>query len=117
MEKSYLNREQYKELLINEFEEEKIDDRVLAALIEVAKTYWDIEIVGNNYFLSKILEQFMKQGIDCRVVIDKVYDTIPNDLFFSVEELDAKFVQSLFQNQISSGDLENDILEALKNSQ
>lgn len=71
----------------------------LTTVIERAKNYWDINVVGVNYFLSIIIEQIMKKSNIDKEFIARVYN-LKNEMYFTIDELDYKFINELFTNNL-----------------
>ncbi|QIK59822.1 hypothetical protein G7050_08245 [Dysgonomonas sp. HDW5A] len=102
MEHRCLSREEYQYLihqliygnqLTIELEEE------LIKIIDRAQNYWDVNIIGINYFLSIITEQIMKRVNVDNELINQVYD-LKNKMYFTIDELDYKLINELFSNNL-----------------
>lgn len=94
-----LSREEYKDLILHVLNSVDVDNEDLNVIIERAKNDWDINIVGSNYFLSKILEQLMKKVDISDEIISNIYN-VKDLMFFSVDELNYRLVENLFLNHL-----------------
>lgn len=102
MEHHCLSRNDYQFLvhqLIIENRREGDLEGCLTTVIERAKNYWDINVVGVNYFLSIIIEQIMKKSNIDKEFIARVYN-LKNEMYFTIDELDYKFINELFTNNL-----------------
>ena len=59
---------------------------------------WDRKLVSLNYFLSRILEQFEKEGINNQEVINYIY-SLQNQCNLSIQEGSIHFLESLLTNE------------------
>lgn len=59
---------------------------------------WDRKLVSLNYFLSRILEQFEKEGIDNQTVINYIY-SLQYQCNLIIQEGSVQFLESLFSNE------------------
>lgn len=97
-----LSRSEYKQFIIKtieelgEFEDIETD---LEIVINRAKDYWDINIIGINYLFTIIIEQLMKKNKLHPELIERVYK-IRETMFFTIEELDYKIIDNLFKNNL-----------------
>jgi len=74
---------------------------------------WDRKLTSINYILSRILEQFEKEGgINSNMVIEYIYNL--NEMCdFLVQEGEIQFLESLFQNdRLTFLNLEEELIEA-----
>lgn len=102
MEHHCLSRNDYQSLihqLITENRREGDLEGCLTTVLERAKNYWDINVVGVNYFLSIIIEQVMKKSNIDKEFIARVYN-LKNEMYFTIDELDHKFINELFINNL-----------------
>jgi len=107
-----LTREEYKQILDKEIREVSYDDEYVEELFEDCK-YWDTRLIGINHQLSIILEQYMKQGIDCDSVINFVYSLEEKGANFHIEEMTSEFITHLFINYLPrTSNLEECLIEA-----
>lgn len=102
MEHHCLSRNEYRCLIYQLIYEQQLEDELedeLKAIIERAQYYWDVNIIGINYFLSIIVEQIMKRANVDRKFIDEIYN-LKDKLSFTIDELDYKFIDELFVNNL-----------------
>lgn len=65
-----------------------------------SSVYWEKKISGVNHFLSIILEQFAKRGIETSNVIELIY-LLPDSCNFEIQESSERFIDSLYENVIN----------------
>ncbi len=111
-----LSKESYFQMIQCEFfgidyDEEFAD---LKGWIEQSKDYYDIELVGFNYFLSKNLEIYVKKGIDCDKLLAFVY-SFNEKLIFTIQEFDYQFIENLM-NQMpdANNTLDEDLIKSIE---
>lgn len=97
MESICLPREDYKDFLSHLLKNKALRNEELVYYIERAKIYFDYNIVGSNYYLSIIIEQFLKNEEVDVSFLDAVY-ALREEMFFSIEEHDYEFINDLFNN-------------------
>jgi hypothetical protein len=118
MERYCITKKQCKQLLDNElfgiFDETE-DDVNLIAMIERARIYYDSEIVVFNYFMSKLLEQYLKHDPSKCGQIIEFLKVLPNNMYLTLEEFDRDFIDNLMTKSMPSSvnSLEDDLLEAI----
>lgn len=102
MEHRCLSRYEYRCLiyqLISGYQLEEELEEELKNIIDRAQNYWDVNIIGINYFLSIIAEQVMKKANIDKEFISQIYD-LRNQLYFTIDELDYKLIEELFINNL-----------------
>lgn len=102
MESKCLSRSEYRLLIIRMIDGREVDEELgdeLINIIDRASNYWDVNIVGVNYLLAIIIEQLMKKTFIEKDFLCAVYK-IQELMFFTVDELDYKFVNELFVNNL-----------------
>ncbi len=62
---------------------------------------WDRKLISLNYFLSRILEQFEKEGINNLIVINYIY-SLQNQCNLNIQEGSIHFLKSLLSNDCGS---------------
>ena len=95
MTRYVLSRNEYKLFLDHLIFSKKIDNE-LCYLFDDSLAY-SKEIIGLNYFLSKIVEVYLKKEIDCQFIIESVY-SFQEKMFFSIDEMNEDFIDNLFKN-------------------
>jgi len=102
MEYKCLSREEYRQFILRLIDRQEIDGDLgieLVNIIDRAQNYWDVNIIGINYLLTIIIEQFMKKSLVNHEFISDVYK-IQQEMFFTIDELDHKFIDELFVNNL-----------------
>ncbi len=102
MEHHCLSRNEYLYLinrLVFDSQSEIDSEENIINLIERAKNYWDINVVGINYFLSIIIEQLMKKTNITKDLISQIY-SFRNEMYFTIDELDHNLINELFSNNL-----------------
>lgn len=102
MEHRCLSRKEYRYLIYQLIYEQQLEEELeleLKSMIERAQHYWDVNIIGINYFLSIILEQIMKKANVDNMFINQIYN-MKEKLYFTIDELDYKFIDELFVNNL-----------------
>lgn len=102
MEHHCLSRDEYQYMIHQIIFDSQLKVNVeedLVNIIERAKNYWDINIIGVNYFLSIITEQIMKKISINSEFISRIYN-FKNEMYFTVDELDHKLIDELFSNNL-----------------
>lgn len=102
MEHRCLSRDEYRSLIHQLIHNRQLDielDESLINIIDRAQNYWDVNIIGVNYFLSIIAEQMMKKADVDKEFIAQVYE-LKNTMYFTVDELDYKLIDELFSNNL-----------------
>lgn len=102
MEHHCLSRDEYQYMIHQIIFDSQLKVNVeedLVNIIERAKNYWDINIIGVNYFLSIITEQIMKKASINSEFISRIYN-FKNEMYFTVDELDHKLIDELFSNNL-----------------
>jgi hypothetical protein len=109
-----LSKEAYKQFVQNELfnEEYEIQYKDLNGWVNQSKDYFDIQLIGYNYFLSKNLELHLKQGHNCENIIKFIY-SLADHMFFVIEEFDDTFIDRLIRHQLPKdlNTLDEDLLE------
>jgi len=106
-----LTRKEYKQILDKKFRGVSYDDEYIKNLYQACES-WDKRLIGINHFLSIILEQYIKQGIDCKEVINYIY-SLDELIYFHIEEIDSAFISNLYTNHLpESFELEECLIEA-----
>jgi len=108
-----LNREEYKQIV-----------NLLCRDIQIKEEYeylneilyscrcWELKMVGLNTILTIILEQFMKQGVPCQDIIQRIYQ-FEEEMNFQIQEIDVGYLDNLFRNHISDANpLEESLIKA-----
>ena len=62
---------------------------------------WDRKLSSLNHFLSIIIEQFEKRGIDCSSILNYMY-SLENYCHFEIQEGSIRFIDSLFETECNS---------------
>ena len=102
MEHHCLSRDEYQYMIHQLIFDSQLKVNVeedLTNIIERAKNYWDINIIGVNYFLSIITEQIMKKTSINSEFISRIYN-FKNEMYFTVDELDYQLIDELFSNNL-----------------
>lgn len=102
MEHRCLSRSEYRYLIFQLLYEQTLEESLeeeLKNIIERAQNYWDVNIIGVNYFLSIIVEQIMKKSNVDNNFINQIYE-LKNKLYFTIDELDYKLIDELFVNNL-----------------
>lgn len=102
MEHRCLSRNEYQYLVHQLIDNNQLEGELeeeLMNIIDRAQNYWDVNIIGVNYFLSIIAEQMMKKANVNKEFISQVYK-LKNTMYFTVEELDHKLIDELFSNNL-----------------
>lgn len=107
-----LTRKEYKQILDKEKKEVSYDDEYIQELFDDCKC-WGTRLIGVNHQLSIILEQYMKQDIDCDPIIDFVYSLEEEGANFYVEEMTVDFVSYLYVNYSNVSDIEECLIDAI----
>jgi len=115
MERYCITKKQCKQLLDNEIfkKNNSEDDQDFNAIVERSKVYFDSEIVVFNYFISKLLEQFLKRDSSkCEEIINFL-NVLNQNMFLTFEEFDHEFIDKLMTMSMPSNlnSLEEDLLE------
>ena len=120
MERYCITKKQCNQLLNNELFNiisESEDDPNLVAWIDRSRSYFDSEIIVFNYFMSQILEHYLKSDpIKCTRIVDFLKG-LPNEMFLTFEEFDYVFIDNLMTKSMPSAfnSLEDDLL-SVRNS-
>ncbi len=74
---------------------------------------WDRKLTSLNHILSRILEQFEKEGgINSNTIIEYIYN-LNKMCYFLIQEGEIQFLESLFQNDRGTFlNLEEELIEA-----
>lgn len=73
---------------------------------------WERKLVSLNHFLSIVIEQLEKKGVDCSTLIDLIYSQ-ENYCNFKIQENEIRFLESLFKNESNSNlSLEDELIAA-----
>lgn len=102
MEHRCLSRNEYRYLIYQLIYKQQLEEELeeeLKSIIERAQYYWDVNIIGINYFLSIIVEQIMKKANVDNIFINQIYN-LKEKLYFTIDELDYKFIDELFINNL-----------------
>lgn len=102
MEHRCLSRDEYRNLIYQLIYNHQLEGELeedLISIIDRAQNYWDVNIIGVNYFLSIIAEQMMKKADVDEEFIAQVYD-LKSTMYFTVDELDYKLIDELFSNNL-----------------
>lgn len=102
MEHRCLSRDEYRNLIYQLIYNHQLEGELeedLINIIDRAQNYWDVNIIGVNYFLSIIAEQMMKKADVDEEFIAQVYD-LKSTMYFTVDELDYKLIDELFSNNL-----------------
>lgn len=102
MEHRCLSRDEYRNLIYQLIYNHQLEGELeedLISIIDRAQNYWDVNIIGVNYFLSIIAEQMMKKADIDEEFIAQVYD-LKSTMYFTVDELDYKLIDELFSNNL-----------------
>jgi len=106
-----LTRKEYKQILDKKFRQVSYEDEYVEELFEDCK-HWGTRLIGINHQLSIILEQYMKQDIDCNPVIEFVY-LLEETANFHIEETTINAISNLYVNHLSeASNLEECLIEA-----
>lgn len=62
---------------------------------------WDRKLICHNHFLSIVIEQLEKAGIDNTKVVDFIYSQ-EEKCHFEIQEGSMRFLESLFENDCSN---------------
>lgn len=118
MRKHYLSRDAYYQFIQSELFGKPYEEsyKNLAGWVSEAKVYFDIEFTGYNYFLSKNLEIYLKNGSNCLDIISFIY-SVQNHMVFSIEEFDHAFIDRMLLNHLPKdlNTLDQDLLDVLDN--
>lgn len=106
-----LSRDEYKIVIDYLLYSQCIESEELNELIQSATDYWDVNIIGSNYFLSIILEQIIKCKTINKDIIHEVYE-LENKMYFTIDEMDYKFIDELFKYHLPNN--RNTLTEQLK---
>lgn len=63
---------------------------------------WDRKLVTLNYFLSRVIEQFEKEGLNNQAAINYIY-SLRNQCNLSIQEGSLHFLESLLTNECVNG--------------
>ncbi|MBU2929275.1 hypothetical protein [Winogradskyella psychrotolerans] len=73
---------------------------------------WQRKLISFNHFLSIVIEQLEKRGIDCSNLVQSIYSQV-DTCHFEIQEGDIRFLESLFKNDFGSSlTLEEELIEA-----
>ncbi|WP_299824845.1 hypothetical protein [uncultured Pontibacter sp.] len=112
----FLRKDEFKQLIENRLFNKNypVDHELLEEVINSTCNYWDVEIVGFNYFFSKILETYLKKSYACADIIDFVYG-LSDEMYFSRQEFDSDFIHLLMTKhpRNANSSLEEDLLQAV----
>jgi hypothetical protein len=109
-----LSREAYMQLIMKEFHGTQFDQEFkdLSGWIEQSRTYYDVKIVGLNYFLCRNLELLMSKNLASDKLIEYLYG-LQKEMFFIIEESDSNFIERLILS--NRPDIESTLEEDLYN--
>ena len=116
LSRHFLSKEELMQIIENKYfgKNYSIEYQYLQEIVDNASTYWDVEFIGFNYFLSKILERYLKKGENCNNIIDFIYK-LDEALLYSRQEFDSDFIQMLMIKckPSAANSLEEDLLQAI----
>lgn len=73
---------------------------------------WQRKLISFNHFLSIVIEQLEKKGIDCSSLIENIYSQ-EDKCYFKIQDGEIRFLESLFKNDCGSSlTLEEELIEA-----
>jgi len=94
-----LTHKEYWEFFNHYLGKEPITDIELLKKIERATVYWDLNIIGSNCFLSRILEKIIKKGKVDYDEIENIY-ALTDKFYFTIDQLEIDFIDALFRNNM-----------------
>ncbi len=97
-----LNKEELK--LLIEYKNGKIgsiEDKQLRTLLEGAES-WQDELCCLNYLFCQLIDREHQNGTNCAELIELLYK-MEEELFFTIQEMDYKYVSELVRNIRCSG--------------
>ncbi len=109
-----LNRQELTELIALKSDDISVESDTLQSWINNAEN-WHFDISSLTYLLTKILERKTKEGEDCYKIINVIYD-LERHMSFSIQEIDAGFVDYMLRNKRTLNiSLEEDLVELQNN--
>lgn len=120
MERLCFTKKECKQLIENElfgiFNDQEHSTN-LTELIQRSKIYFDSEIIIFNYFISKLLEQYLKQDESKCFKIIEYLGEVHGKMYITLEEFNSDFINNLMTRSMPTTDstLEEDLLE-IRNS-